>query len=223
MEAIEEVMYTVTNAVKDYTSANPPFLLKVIIPTPCVSGIIGRDGEVVRQICHQTGATIRISKDEREAERIADVSGNERSIFRACLAIAAKIQDFPNIFEYSSVLYPNATKPPQQGSPAPQDQYPQPASPTPLAAPMEVFNYTCTIQFMVPSPSVPSIEVFAEIFQQTATRVSVSEVPGNDLDKTLTLTGPLAGVQAAHILLIRRVGDFLQRQEMEQQRFVQVR
>jgi len=226
MDAIEDVVLAVTNAIKDSSSTNPPFLLRVIIPSPCVSGIIGRDGEVVKTICHQTGATIRISKDEKETERIADVSGNERSIFRACMLVATKIQEFPFLYEYSSVLYPNATKqtqPTAQSAPAPQQQaYNQPASPMPLPAPMEVFNYTCTIQFMVPTPSVPSVEILADIFQQTGARVSVSDSPGNDLDKTLTITGPMAGVQAAHILLIRRVGDFLQRQETEQ-RYVQAR
>jgi KH domain len=245
MKAIDEVMFAVSNAIKEYSGVSPPFLLKMVIPSTCASGIIGRNGEVIRDITQQTGTTIRISKDEKEPERIADITGGERGIFNASMAVAAKIQDFPNLYEYSSVLHPAPINPsapaPQQPRELPREQprerdlphrehreqrehyLPQSPPPQPIQPPMEVFNYTCTIQFLVPTPAIPTVEVLADIYQQTAARVTVSDSPGNDLDKTLTLTGPMAGVQAAHILLIRRVGDFLHRQETEQQRYVPVR
>jgi hypothetical protein len=57
--------------------------------------------------------------------------------------------------------------------------------------------------------AVPPVEALADILQQTGSRVTVSDCPGSEVDKTLTVSGPLSGVQAAHILLIRRVTDFL--------------
>jgi hypothetical protein len=87
----------------------------------------------------------------------------------------------------------------------------------------ELMLFRCAIEFLVPSASVPPVEVLADIFQSTGSRVSVSDCPGTDLDKVLTISGPLSGVQAAHILLIRRVTEFLVSQGQEYERPLQTR
>ena len=217
MQAIEEVVFALCRSIKEHCGTPPPFMMKMVAPSSSISGIIGRGGEVVRQICVQTSSSIKIQdRHESGPERIIDIRGGEREIFNACMALASKIQEDPNLYEYSSVLYPNNSKQPQPRMPSPQPQQhfnnPQPVVPVPMPS-MELFSYRCAIEFLVPAAAVPPVEVLADILQQTGSRVSVSDCPGSDLDKTLTVSGPLSGVQAAHILLIRRVTDFLIQQE----------
>ena len=225
MQAIEDVVYSLTRAIREHSGMPSPFMMKMVAPSSSISGIIGRGGEVVRQICVQTNSSIKIQdRSESGPERIIDIRGGERDIFDACMALTSKIQDDPNLYEYASVLYPNNTKqaqPPRMPSPPPHQpphqhhqpyNMPQPIAPVPMP-PMDLFTYRCAIEFLVPTPAVPPVEVLADILQQTGSRVTVADCPGSDVDKTLTVSGPLSGVQAAHILLIRRVTDFLIQQD----------
>ena len=112
--------------------------------------------------------------------------------------------------------------PPPMPLPVPQE-YPRydlqppvnPMQPPPLmndpTGNPELLTYPLTIQFVVPPNAVAFILgengiALREYFDRTGATVIVEQQPDVP-DVNVTITGPLCGVQAAHILVIRQVSD----------------
>ena len=97
----------------------------------------------------------------------------------------------------------------------------QPAHYAPPAQPIAdpttnpaLLAYPMSIEFVVPVLSVNNIlgekgAHVEHVFNSTGAEVTVSHDSGdpNSLDATIRITGPLCGVQAAHILVIKQVTD----------------
>lgn len=85
----------------------------------------------------------------------------------------------------------------------------------------ELLSYPCTIEFLVPRPCVLSIfdpenKFVREIFALTGCTVDLQEVVDTaamalgqpqvpSVDVKIILSGPLSGIQAAHIVITREV------------------
>ncbi|XKL62804.1 hypothetical protein PGB90_002637 [Kerria lacca] len=67
--------------------------VRVLMHGKEVGSIIGKKGELVRQLREQSGSRIHIS-DGSSADRIVTVTGNLNSIFKAFSLITAKVQEF---------------------------------------------------------------------------------------------------------------------------------
>ncbi|XP_065213717.1 poly(rC)-binding protein 3-like isoform X1 [Planococcus citri] len=67
--------------------------VRVLMHGKEVGSIIGKKGELVRQLREQSGSRIHIS-DGSSADRIVTVTGNLNSIYKAFTLITAKVQEF---------------------------------------------------------------------------------------------------------------------------------
>ncbi len=73
--------------------------------------------------------------------------------------------------------------------------------------------YPMTIEFVVPVSSINYIlgengAHVEHVFNSTGAEVTISSEP-DSVDANVRISGPLSGVQAAHILVIKQVADAL--------------
>ena len=195
-------------------------MLRVIVPTTSIPSIIGKGGEVIKGLQARSGSYVHIcERIEGIAEVIVEVKGNEYQVESGVFEIIDIIQSDPRLRELTGTYYPGGMIQQQYTPPRdmPQHAYPmrhqmdEPV-PDPTSNP-DLLMYPMTMQFVVPSSSVPfivgesgrSLEMY---FRQTGATVLVDETPLNDsLDVSVSISGPLCGVQAAHILVIKQVTD----------------
>ena len=108
MKSIEEVTRRLIKYIRDYSASVGPsgqIVVRLVGPNSSISSIIGRKGELIRELCADTGCSIKIQdRVENSTERIIDIKGVEEDALRACFILSRKIQDEPHIYEYSSVL-----------------------------------------------------------------------------------------------------------------------
>ena len=96
---------------------------------------------------------------------------------------------------------------------------PQPVSMTDPTRNPDLLAYPITIEFVVPMSSVEYIlgeysSHVEHVFNSTGAEVNISgQSDPNSVDVTVRITGPLCGVQAAHILVIKQVADALMAEE----------
>ena len=198
-------------------------LLRVVIPTVCVAAIIGKGGEIVRDLQHRTGARIHIcERIEGLVETIVEVKGEEPQVVHGATAIMEIIQSEPRLKDLAGQYYgqnyaiPRGDFPQQQYydrdplPPPPRFEPPPPVDPT---SNPDLLMYPITIQFVVPISAAPYIlgeegRSIKQYFRDTGATVTVDEkpLPGTE-DVNVSISGPLCGVQAAHILVIKQVAD----------------
>ena len=210
--------------------------MRILTPLAAVPLVIGRGGEIVRGLCSSFGVNIKIQdRVEGLGERIIDVrGGGDPEILDAVMALAEIINKEVNPAEYASVLYPyhsgNYRVPgPGQGMGAgdysgaatetkahhyqthqhPHTQQQQQQQPRSAQAPsIEVLSHPCRIGFLVPEKCRLTLKECAAIEQQLE-GVKIALSPKDEFDCNVDIEGPLATVQAAHILIIKLVTDRL--------------
>lgn len=200
-------------------------MLRIVVPTSCIPSIIGKGGEVIKGLQSRSGSYVHIcERIEGVPEVIVEVKGNEYQVENGVFELIDIIQADPRVRELIGTYYPGGmmmsqNSPPQREMPhhASYPMRPPPMAdqvvPDPTANP-DLLMYPMTIQFVVPASSVPfivgdngrSLDMY---FRQTGATVSVEEMHqnGDSLDVSVSISGPLCGVQAAHILVIKQVTD----------------
>jgi hypothetical protein len=200
-------------------------MLRIVVPTSCIPSIIGKGGEVIKGLQSRSGSYVHIcERIEGVPEVIVEVKGNEYQVENGVFELIDIIQCDPRVRELIGTYYPGGTtmsqhSPPQREMPhhASYPMRPPPMDdqvvPDPTANP-DLLMYPMTIQFVVPASSVPfivgdngrSLDMY---FRQTGATVSVEDTQqnGDSLDVSVSISGPLCGVQAAHILVIKQVTD----------------
>jgi KH domain len=218
--AIEDVV----RYVLDLQNRNGVINLRILAPEYKVSAIIGKGGDSIRHICVNHSVNIKISdKNDALCERIIDVRGKESDILSAIMVLVDKIQDdrIPGS-EYTSVTYQipddilqaNAREPlnitgvQEKATRTGRDFEPLPTKkvetrPQVIPPPIEVLCYPMSLEFFVPADIVPPVNILSEISRSSGADVTVRST--GDVDNIVTIAGPLASVQAAHILVIKEV------------------
>ena len=187
---------------------------KIIVPNSAVSCIIGRGGEVVREINKNTGALIRASERFPGLhERMVQMSGSQHEVLSAAREVVTRIQSDRNLREHLNVVYSNS---PQQVSSPAGSAY-TPTSPTPPSLtqyPTQLMAFPCSVAFEVDDSLVGGIigrggSVLHGIASQTGATVTLShrEVSdtGGGLKRTVRISGSLAAVQQAHLLVVKQI------------------
>ncbi len=175
-------------------------------------------------------------------EVIIELRGDERQVVAGAIEIMHIVQADPRIKDlvgqyygadfrpprgspYESDVQERYTPPPFHPPPIHQTMHAPPPVAHPIAPPMmdptsnpDLLMYPLSIQFLVPLSAVPHItgeenRALAQYFRDTGATVTVDENPVTDSnDVNVSITGPLCGVQAAHILVIKQVADVLMAQ-----------
>eukprot|EP00922_Rhytidocystis_sp_ex-Travisia-forbesii_P038442 GHVS01057266.1.p1 GENE.GHVS01057266.1~~GHVS01057266.1.p1 ORF type:complete len:387 (+),score=59.48 GHVS01057266.1:188-1348(+) len=177
--------------------------LRLVVPKSCVSAVIGRGGQQIKQMQELTNAKIQISNREGGLnERILTISGTFEALQRAAIAVAATIQSDPNLKDHMYVVYtPNNTPALAQGpvtnpyvhnfgptqqyiQQQPQQQQQQQAYVHNIAAPPpssnpELLNHACEIVLQIPDASVGPVigkngVCLGEIIFSSGARIRIS-------------------------------------------------
>ncbi len=219
----------------------PPFIsddtnvdisIRAVVPNSAVSCIIGRGGEVVKEINRNTGAMIRIGDRMTIVhERIVQITGTVDQCHGAVLEVLTRIQSDKNLREHLNVVYTKA---------AMQSNRPPPilaAAPTPTNAAAVVAAASASSPMMVSSinqvqtPSGPlPVNLFPEVMTNNTPAmyaqncsISLTLPPGNvstslfrrieaqtgtqirfrQQTGSVHITGPFGNVHCAHILLLK--------------------
>ena len=207
-------------------------LLRTIAPTSSVSAIIGKGGEIIRNLQGKTGCRIHIcERIEGLPECVVEVKGDERQILNGVTEIMEIVQGEPRQKDLAGQYYGSNYVIPRYEAPEPYFERempremhremppPPPMSmppPPPVADPTsnpDLVMYPMSIQFVVPISAAPYItgedgRSLKQYFRDTGATVTVDAepMPGTE-DVNVSISGPLCGVQAAHILVIKQVAD----------------
>ena len=196
------------------TVGNVDISLKVVVPNSAVSCIIGRGGEVVREINKTTGALIRASERFQGLhERMVQISGSPQEVSSAAAEVVQRIQSDRNLREHLNVVYtpPTGALTPSPPSP-PSPQTIRPSSP--MLTPSAVLSYPCAVAFDVEDAIVGGIigrggVLLHRIASQTGATVTLSHrelaSEGGVAKRTVRITGSLTAVQQAHLLVVRQI------------------
>ena len=181
-------------------------IMRLVLTNTACSFLIGKGGETIKSLCQQTGAIIRASDridHPPTQERIVEVKGHFDAVVAAVkdiildkvAAAEVSLKDMPTPASDSALYYA------QSGLPS---------SPTSLAR-SAVDQFPISIKFAVPGHSVGAIigksgETRSRIVQITGAKVQVSDRTADLLaDREISVTGPLAAVQAALTLVIKQI------------------
>lgn len=199
-------------------------LARLVVPNSAVSGIIGKAGEVIREIGKESGAYLRISdRFPGLQERTVTVTGKIFEVINAAENVITRIQDDRNLRDHLNVVYQEGIAARAQGrfispeAPLPVDAVrshsaSSDASMLTAATPVsmqQLFVVPLSVTMDIPE----SISAFVtgqegchlrQIACQTASHLIATPKPGV---LTVTISGPMQSVQAAHMLLVRRVID----------------
>jgi RNA-binding protein Nova len=198
-------------------------IMRVVIPTTSIAAIIGKGGDVIKTIQNRTGTRVHVGERiEGLPEAIVDVKGDERQVIDGVTEIMSIIQADPRLRDLVGFYYgsgPSAPRRPQEDHdrytppPPPPQHHPEPYM-DPTSNP-DLLMYNMSIEFVVPMSAVPYItgeegRALPQYYRDTGATVSVDDKPLPDSnDVTVMISGPLCGVQAAHILVIKQVADAL--------------
>jgi RNA-binding protein Nova len=231
MEAMERLISTLVdklNTQDDHSS------LRLVLTNSACAAVIGKGGEVIKNISARTGANIRASdRNPIVQERIVEVKGpSNQSVVMAVIDITHIIQEDVSFKEYAAMLnyFPMS---PMLGDPTPSSSYYFPSPPTgSLAAAAAaagaqaalltkqpsnsalaalVDQYPMSVDFTVPSVAVGAIigkngDARSRIVHATGANLVVSErTTDPSADRKITISGPLAAVQAALTLVARLI------------------
>jgi transcription antitermination factor NusA-like protein len=191
--------------------------VRAVVPNSAVSCIIGRGGEVVKEINRSTGATIRIGDRMMIVhERIVQVTGSLDQCHAALCEVLTRIQTDKNLREHLNVVYTKAASM-QMASPAPQiDTSPTPSPPSssslqvqtpsgpiPINAFQDIspspnmYAQPCSISLSVPPESV-SPSTLRRIEAQTGAAIRYRRT-----SSSVQISGVFGAVHTAHILLLK--------------------
>jgi heterogeneous nuclear rnp K-like protein 2 len=212
---------------------SPQFSIRLVLTNSACSAIIGKGGEVIKSISQQFGSTIRASdRIENPAhERIVDVKGPTSScVISTVHEIVMRIQEDISFRESASILnyyQPQIVMPPESSYYYPNTPsglaaaaaaagaqsagLGRPGGPTAVGISALVDQYPITIDFTVPSGAVGAIigkngEARNRIVHSTGANVVVSERTTDSVaDRKISISGPLAAVQAALTLVAKLV------------------
>ena len=270
MKSIEEVTRRLIKYIRDYSASVGPsgqIVVRLVGPNSSISSIIGRKGELMRELCADTGCSRKI-QDEPHIYEYSSVLGagvssrpntppmeSERHVERPHSERPSHDYNYERNFERHQPSYrepeaPRASH--QQSFQAPSYQMSshapthaamhappssmhssavnpmmqqqsmqstayQPASPTQqqgsFGPSMELLSYRCSVEFLVPNKVAPSNDSLQSISHRSGATVTLSEYVADQPDRTINISGPLCGVQAAHILVIRLVADEMVRMD----------
>jgi transcription antitermination factor NusA-like protein len=189
--------------------------LRAVVPNSAVSCIIGRGGEVVKDINRATGAMIRIGDRMTVVhERIVQVTGNLEQVHSAMYEVATRIQSDKNLKEHLNVVYTKSAMQSNRGLTAsmpspppspPQTSAPQvqtPSGPLPVNAFVDVvtpnmYSQPCTISLSLP-PGTISTSVLRKVEAQTGANLRFRQTTGS-----VQISGSFGAVHTAHILLLK--------------------
>lgn len=207
---------------------SPQVTFRMVLTNSACSCIIGKGGEVIKSISGQTGCTIRASDriDNSAAERIVDIrSQGMQNVISAAMEITHRIQDDASFKEFAPVLNYFQPPPAENNNNSSSSSYYFPASSLAAAAGAAgaqaailrgsglVDQYPISIKFGVPANAVGAIigkhgEARNRIVHSTGANVVVSERTEDPLaEREITISGPLAAVQAALTLVAKQVVD----------------
>ena len=190
----------------------PPVHMRLVAPVAACPLIIGRGGEIIRSLCSSFGVNIKIQERvEGMGERIVDVRGpHDAEIVEAIMAVQEMINKETNPAEYASVLYPyhSGNFRVEENTVAARREVTTSTVRTAQAPSIEVLSHPSKIAFLVPEKCRLTLKECAVIEKQLE-GVKIALSPKDEFDCNVDIEGPLASVQAAHILLIKLVTDRL--------------
>lgn len=211
-------------------SATPPSLFRFVLTNSACSCIIGKGGEVIKALSAQSGASIRASDridNPTHHERIVEVKGSTQAVVAAGFEIVQRVQEDAAFREFASVLNYGANAV-SVGHPESSYYYPNQNNAALAAAAAAagaqsagrvvglgaiVDQYPITIEFAVPCSAVGAIigkngEARNRIVHTTGANVVVSDRHADPLaERKISISGPLAAVQAALTLVAKSVVD----------------
>lgn len=185
--------------------------LRAVVPNSAVSCIIGRGGEVVKEINRATGAMIRIGdRLSIVHERIVQVTGTVDQCHAAMFEVLSRIQSDKNLKEHLNVVYTKAALQTSRGvspsttattPPASSSMHVQtPSGPLPLnmfADVPNVYSQPCSISLSLP-PGTMSTALLRRIEAQTGASLRFRQASGS-----VQISGAFGAVHTAHILLLK--------------------
>ncbi len=221
LESISRVVNIVLGKLIEHGADPGGMTLHMTVPNSSIPAVIGKGGEIVRNIQARSGATVHLSdRVDGVPEILVELKGTDAAVVNACEDVVRIIQNDPRIKEVICEYYPvNAPPavPPAMASSTPRPPVPPVRSSAPLpmdpASSPDLLMYPLTIEFVVPESSVSFIEgenrdYLDFVFAQTGAVVSVGGLATTSSgDVTVAIKGPLCGVQGAHILVIKKVTD----------------
>jgi len=243
-EEINAAMFVILDKIRSVAAENDPqvgqnqsvsLVCKIVVPKSCVSAIIGKEGNQIKQLQETSGARIQITnREEGLGERLVLISGPLTAVQNAAQSIAASIQADPNLRNHTYVEYdPNISMSDHgsapglftsmTGSPSPYGAYNpfgiNPMNPqyhnTVSPRTMEVMQCECEISIAVPDTLVGSIigksgRSINEMFEHSGARIRVSKkgdlIEGTE-DRKVSIIGSVAAVHKGHILLLERLQE----------------
>ena len=208
--------------------------LRLVLTNSACSCIIGKGGEVIKALSQESGASIRASEriDNPAHERLVDVKApSAQSVMTAVSEIVLRVQEDASFREFASVL--NYFQTPVGGAGHAESSYYYPNHsgnslaaaaaaagahaaglrqlPTPVGVSAMVDQYPISIEFSVASAAVGAIigksgDARNRIVHSTGANVVVSDRTAESLaDRKITISGPLAAVQAALTLVAKLI------------------
>jgi hypothetical protein len=190
--------------------------IRAVVPNSAVSCIIGRGGEVVKEINRATGAMIRIGdRMSIVHERIVQVTGTVDQCHAAMYEVLTRIQSDKNLKEHLNVVYTKAalqstsrlsspstvaTTPPASSSLHVQT----PSGPLPMNMFSDIpnmYSQPCSISLSLP-PGTISTSVLRRIEAQTGAGLRFRQASGS-----VQISGAFGAVHTAHILLLKETNS----------------
>ena len=193
--------------------------IRAVVPNSAVSCIIGRGGEVVKEINRLTGAMIRIGdRMSIVHERIVQVTGTVDQCHLATTEVLTRIQCDKNLKEHLNVVYTKAAM--HSNRPLAPVLSPTPAQPSSPAAlqvqtpsghlPMNMFtemlapnmySQPCSISLSLP-PGTISTSILRKVEAQSGATIRFRQSTGS-----IQISGAFGSVNTAHILLLKETSS----------------
>jgi RNA-binding protein Nova len=230
MHAIENLISMLVEKLNEHSSGSEhPVILRLVLTNSACAAVIGKGGDVIKNISQKTGANLRASdRSPNTQERILEAKGaNVNQVTNAVRDIVHLIQEDASFREFASVLnyytgapevvginssyyYPQQVQAPGQSlaaaaGAAGAQAAAMPSRTTGITALID--QYPISIDFTVPSTAVGAIigkngDARNRIVHSTGANLVVSERTADPMaERKITISGPLAAVQAALTLV----------------------
>ena len=195
--------------------------IRAVVPNSAVSCIIGRGGEVVKEINRASGAMLRIGDRMTIVhERIVQITGTVEQCHGAMFEVLTRIQTDKNLKEHLNVVYTKAamqsnrplgpilSTPSTAPSPASSSglQVQTPSGPLPVnlfadvVAP-NMYAQPCSISLSLP-PGTISTSILRKVEAQTGASLRFRQTTGS-----VQISGAFGAVHTAHILLLKETSS----------------
>lgn len=212
-------------------------ILRMTVPNSSIASVVGKGGESIRGIQSRSGAQLNLGERiEGLPETILEIKGAENQVIRAAEEVIVLIQSDSRWKEIACEYYgvdffksgmpreerddqqrydqryeprydPRAHSREEPRYESREPRYEEPRRTDPTASP-DLLSYPLTIEFVVPQIAVNNILKDSEnIFAQTGADVAI--VNNSQDDVSVAISGPLCGVQAAHLLVIKHITDVI--------------